>query len=179
MGQSLPGVFSLHSYLSQEAAMISLLVLSVVSLSSAGYFHPGYHGYHHPLVKCERVVEAVTKKLCRIEVEKECVTKTKTFKKFVEYKDSEDCKEIEVCKHALPYHGHFYHKREAEPHHPYYVECEKETKTICKKEPVIEEVSKDFELCRPKPSEVCEDKEIKVPRVVCEEPEAKEEADAE
>merc|ERR1712098_492347 len=72
-------------------------------------------------------VEAVTKKLCRIEVEKECVTKTKTFKKFVEYKDSEDCKEIEVCKHELPlpYHGPFHHKREAEPHHPYFVECEK------------------------------------------------------
>ena len=69
-------------------------------MSSAGYYHPGYHGYHHPLVKCEKVVEVVTKKLCRIEVEKECVTKTKTFKKFVEYKDSEDCKEIEVCKHG-------------------------------------------------------------------------------
>ena len=54
------------------------------------------------------------------------------------------------------------------------MECEKETKTVCRKEPVIEEVSKDFELCRPKPSEVCEDKEIKVPRVVCEEPEKKE-----
>merc|ERR1712241_1215837 len=94
----------------QEAAMISLLVLSVVSLSSAGYFHPGYHGYHHPLVKCERVVETVTKKLCRIEVEKECVTKTKTFKKITGYEDGE-CKEIEVCKHALPYH-HGYLTRE-------------------------------------------------------------------
>merc|ERR1711874_200068 len=172
MGQSLPGVFSLNSHLCQEAAMISL--------SSAGYFHPGYHGYHHPLVKCERVVETVTKKLCRIEVEKECVTKTKTFKKITGYEDGE-CKEIEVCKHALPYHHGYLHKREAEadPHHPYYVECEKETKEVCKKEPVIEEVSKDFELCRPKPSEVCEDKEIKVPSVVCGEPEAKEAEEAE
>merc|ERR1712079_716532 len=171
---------SLYSHLCQEAAMISLLVLSVVSLSSAGYFHPGYHGYHHPLVKCERVVETVTKKLCRIEVEKECVTKTKTFKKITGYEDGE-CQEIEVCKHALPYHHGYLHKREAEadPHHPYYVECEKETKEVCKKEPVIEEVSKDFELCRPKPSEVCEDKEIKVPSVVCGEPEAKEAEDAE
>ena len=67
--------------------------------SSAGYYHHGYHGYHHPLVKCERVVETVTKKLCRIEVEKECVTKTKTFKKITGYEDGE-CKEIEVCKHG-------------------------------------------------------------------------------
>ena len=141
-------------------------------------------------------METVTKKLCRIEVEKECVTKTKTFKKITGYEDGE-CKEIEVCKHgknvvtdtfssdrpplALPYHHGYLHKREAEadPHHPYYVECEKETKEVCKKEPVIEEVSKDFELCRPKPSEVCEDKEIKVPSVVCGEPEAKEAEEAE
>ena len=79
---------------------------------------------------------------------------------------------------ALPYHhGPFYHRRaaeaEAEPH-GYYVECEKETKTVCKKTPVTEEVSKDFELCRPKPTEVCEDKELKVPKIVCEEPEAEE-----
>merc|ERR1712113_625499 len=89
----------------------ALIVCALASVSSAGYYHPGYRGYHHPLVKCEKVVEAVTKKLCRIEVEKECVTKTKTFKKFVEYKDSE------VCKHELPlpYHGPFHHKREAEP----------------------------------------------------------------
>merc|ERR1712165_367091 len=176
MGSHCPGS-SVSSHLCQEAAMISLLVLSVVSLSSAGYFHPGYHGYHHPLVKCERVVETVTKKLCRIEVEKECVTKTKTFKKITGYEDGE-CKEIEVCKHALPYHHGYLHKREAEadPHHPYYVECEKETKEVCKKEPVIEEVSKDFELCHPKPTKVCEDKEIKVPSVVCEEPESEEAA---
>merc|ERR1711910_87995 len=160
--------------------LTALIVCAVASVSSAGYFHPGYHGYHHPLVKCERVVETVTKKLCRIEVEKECVTKTKTFKKITGYEDG-DCKEIEVCKHALPYHHGYLHKREAEadPHHPYYVECEKETKEVCKKEPVIEEVSKDFELCRPKPSEVCEDKEIKVPSVVCGEPEAKEAEEAE
>ena len=78
---------------------------------------------------------------------------------------------------ALPYHGHFYHRRAAEAEadpHGYYVECEKETKTVCKKTPVTEEVSKDFELCRPKPTEVCEDKELKVPNIVCEEPEAEE-----
>ena len=71
---------------------------------------------------------------------------------------------------ALPY---FYHKRaaEADPHGYHHVECEKETKTICKKAPVTEEVSKDFELCRPKPTKVCEDKELKVPNIVCEEPE--------
>ena len=52
------------------------------------------------------------------------------------------------------YHG-YYHKREAEADaHGYYIECEKEMKTVCKKTPVKEEVNKEFELCRPKPNEV-------------------------
>ena len=52
-------------------------------------------------------------------------------------------------------YGYGYHKREAEADadaHGY--AYEKVTKTICKKTPITEEVSKDFELCRPKPSEV-------------------------
>ena len=52
-------------------------------------------------------------------------------------------------------YGYGYHKREAEAEadaHGY--AYEKVTKTICKKTPITEEVSKDFELCRPKPSEV-------------------------
>merc|ERR1712141_494880 len=154
---------------SAQLTMITARLLLVFSLVAAVSSH-GYYGYHHPHVKCTRVLETVTKKLCRYDLEKECVTKTKTFTKITGYEDT-DCKEIEVCKHALPYH----HRRaaEAEPH-GYYVECEKETKTVCKKAPVTEEVSKDFELCRPKPTEVCEDKELKVPKIVCEEPEAEE-----
>lgn len=51
-------------------------------------------------------------------------------------------------------YGYGYHKREAEADAHGYA-YEKVTKTICKKTPITEEVSKDFELCRPKPSEVC------------------------
>merc|ERR1711872_396126 len=149
---------------------LAVLINNILSLH---YYHPGYHGYHGYHPKCSTQLEVVTKKLCRIEVEKECTTKTKTYTKITGYEDT-DCKEIEVCKHAIYHHGPgFYHKREAEAdagHLGYAIECEKETKTVCKKKPVTEEVSKDFELCRPKPNEVCEDKEIKVPRVICEEP---------
>ena len=39
----------------------------------------------------------MTKTLCRVEVEKECETKTKTFTKITGYEDT-DCKEIELKK---------------------------------------------------------------------------------
>merc|ERR1711963_1379652 len=147
-----------------------LFGLFINSISSAHFYGGfGYHGYH---AKCERQLEVVTKKFCRIEVEKECETNTK----ITGYEDT-DCKEIEVCKHAIYHHGPGFYKREAEAEAGHFgyaaIECEKETKTVCKKKPTTEEVSKDFELCRPKPNEVCEDKEIKVPRVICEDPEEK------
>merc|ERR1711993_37056 len=135
-------------HLTMTTARLLLVFSLAAAVSSHGYYH---HGYHHPHVKCTRVLETITKNLCRYDVEKECVTKTKTFVKITGYEDT-DCKEIEVCKHALPYHhGPFYHKRAAEAEadpHGYYVKCEKEMKTVCKKKPVTEEVSKDFELCR-------------------------------
>merc|ERR1712112_189503 len=150
--------------------VLAVLINNVLSLH---YYHPGYHGYHGYHPKCSTQLEVVTKKLCRIEVEKECSTKTKTFVKITGYEDT-DCKEIEVCKHGYHYGPGYYGKRaaeaDAEPH-GYVYECEKETKSICKKKPVTEEVSKDFELCRPKPNEVCEDKEIKVPKLICEDEE--------
>ena len=48
------------------------------------------------------------------------------------------------------YHGyHGYHgKREA--HAP--VECEKETKEICKKVPIKEDITKDIEFCKGTPN---------------------------
>merc|ERR1719500_789139 len=64
-------------------------------------------------------------------------------------------------------------KREA--HAP--VECEKETKEICKKVPIKEDITKDIEFCKGTPKKVCEDKEVKIPKITCEEPE--EEAAAE
>merc|ERR1712029_1271846 len=149
-----------------------LFGLFINSISSAHFYGGfGYHGYH---AKCERQLEVVTKKFCRIEVEKECETKTKTYTKITGHGDT-DCKEIEVCKHAIYHHGPGFDKRaaEAEAGHFGYaaIECEKETKTVCKKKPTTEKVSKDFELCRPKPNEVCEDKEIKVPKLICEDEE--------
>ena len=61
------------------------------------FFHPGYHGYHGYHPKCTTELEAVTKTLCRIEVEKECETKTKTYTKITGYEDT-DCKEVEFKK---------------------------------------------------------------------------------
>merc|ERR1712055_241963 len=67
----------------------------------------------------------------------------------------------------------FHHKRSAEPHYGH-IECEKETKEVCKKEPVVEEKSKDFELCHLEPKKVCEEKTFKVPTLDCEEEEKEE-----
>merc|ERR1739838_630306 len=137
--------------------LFGLLVNTISSVPAPGHFIPGYHyGYHGYHPKCTTELEAVTKTLCRVEVEKECETKTKTFTKITGYEDT-DCKEIELKKPVYHGYGYGYHKREAEADadaHGY----------------AYEKVSKDFELCRPKPSEVCEEKEIKVPRLVCEEP---------
>merc|ERR1712179_141587 len=147
-----------------QGLLFGLLVNTITSVPAPGhFFHHGYHGYHGYHPKCT--------------TELECETKTKTYTKITGYEDT-DCTEVEFKK---PVHvGYGYHKREAEAEadaHGY--AYEKVTKTICKKTPITEEVSKDFELCRPKPSEVCEDKEIKVPKLVCEEPVEKEAADVE
>merc|ERR1712113_224053 len=87
-----------------------LFGLFINSISSAHFYGGfGYHGYH---AKCERQLEVVTKKFCRIEVEKECETKTKTYTKITGYEDT-DCKEIEVKKPVYHGYGYGYHKREA------------------------------------------------------------------
>merc|ERR1711899_604444 len=54
-------------------------------------------------------------------------------------------------------------------------ECKEETKEVCKKEPVVEEKSKDFELCHLEPKKVCEEKTFKIPTLHCEEEEEAEE----
>ena len=46
---------------------------------------------------------------------------------------------------------------------------------VCKKEPVVEEKSKDFELCHLEPKKVCEEKTFKIPTLHCEEEEEAEE----
>merc|ERR1712137_1218392 len=140
-----------------QGLLFGLFVNTISSVPAPGhFFHHGYHGYHGYHPKCTTELEAVTKTLCRIEGEKECETKTKTYTKITGYEDT-DCKEVEFKKPVHVGYGYGYHKREAEAEadaHGY----------------AYEKVSKDFELCRPKPSEVCEDKEIKVPKLVCEDP---------
>merc|ERR1711936_1113385 len=126
---------------------------------------PGTLYFHHHYHKCTKEIETITKNLCRLEFEKSCETKTKTFVKITGYEDT-DCKEIEVCKYPHGYHG----KREAHA----VVECEKETKEICKKVPIKEDVTKDIEFCKAVPTKVCEDKELKVPKITCQEKEKEE-----
>merc|ERR1712055_380881 len=114
----------------------------------------GHHVYHGP--PCKHAFVEETKEVCHIEPEKVCETKTRTYK------------EIEVCK----FPG-FHHKRSADPHYGH-IEGEKETKEVCKKEPVVEEKTKEFELCHLEPKKVCEEKTFKVPTLDCEEEEKEE-----
>ena len=112
-----------------------------------------------------------TKEICHLKPNRVCETKTQTYKVVTGYEDGE-CKEIEVCKFPGFHHRR---RRSAEPGPHYgHIECEKETKEVCKKEPVVEEKSKDFELCHIEPEKVCEEKTIKVPTLDCEEEEEEE-----
>jgi len=150
--------------------MFVVLVSQVLgSPFGPGYGHHGYGYLHHG---CKKELKAVMKKFCSIKYEKECTTETKTFTKITGFEDGE-CKEIEVCKYG-PVGPYGYHKRSAQPHGYVVPKCEKEMKKVCKKVPVKEEVSKEFELCRPAPKEKCEEKEIQVPTLNCEEKEGKE-----
>merc|ERR1712088_502945 len=124
----------------------------------------GHHVYHGP--PCKHAFVEETKEICHLKPNRVCETKTQTYKVVTGYEDGE-CKEIEVCKFPGFHHRR---RRSAEPGPHYgHIECEKETKEVCKKEPVVEEKSKDFELCHIEPEKVCEEKTIKVPTLDCEE----------
>ena len=145
--------------------------LASVCLAEADPFVYFGQGRHGPL--CTQALEEQTKEVCYYEPEKVCETKTYTYKVITGEEDGE-CKEVEVCKNSG------FHKRSAEPFYGYgygygFVECEKETREVCRKEPIVEEKSKDRELCRLQPKKVCEEKTFKVPRLVCEELEEEEE----
>merc|ERR1719250_372552 len=144
---------------------IVLQFLVLLASLSAVLSSPFRHGYHHgPIIayahpKCTKTLEKVTKELCRIELEKSCTTETKTFTKITGFEKGH-CKEIEVCKygHGFPIHHSYHGKRSASP--GYIVpKCEKVTKEICK----------EIDLCTRSPKKVCEEKEINVPKIVCEE----------
>merc|ERR1711973_34458 len=151
-----------------------LLVALLVSLASTGLGHvPFHHGpplLHHPyhLVAapiCKLEFEKVTKEFCHVTPKRVCETKTHEYK-VVTGHEKEDCKEIEVC---APLH----HRRRRSPHgiighgHPVHA-CVKETKEVCKVVPKVEEKSEDVELCHIEPEKVCEEKEVEVPKHVCE-----------
>merc|ERR1719228_2250188 len=130
-----------------------------------GYLHHG-HGYIHHGPICTHELEEVEKEFCYYDhPEKVCETKTQTYKIVTGYEKGE-CEEVEVCKYP-----HWRKRRaagaEPGPHYGYNIECEKDTKEVCKQEPVIEEKSQDLELCRYEPKRVCEDKVVKVPKLVC------------
>merc|ERR1711892_809008 len=156
-------------YSMQVLALLSALVSSALCLPAAEpQLYGAVHGYHHVPTPCKYSLETATKNLCRLEPEKVCETKTQTYTKITGYEKG-DCKEIEVCKAPV-----WRKRRSAEPSadaygYGYHVvpKCEKETKEICKSVPTTEEVSKDLEWCYYKPKKVCEDVEVKVPKVDC------------
>merc|ERR1712176_269048 len=181
MGRQLGKSHGASSYKMKVLALTSLLSCWTVSSSPSPDPHRlygAYHAYHSPLL-CKHSLETTMKELCRLEPEKVCETKTRTYKKLTGYEKGE-CKEIEVCKppvwrrrrsaepeadawHGYPgypgYYGYYgYHALPA---------CEKETKEVCRQVPNIEEVSKDVEWCYYKPKKVCEEVEVKVPKVDC------------
>merc|ERR1711936_735 len=154
----------------QAFLLTSLLAAAFAAPSAEPKADPygfyGHHLYHGP--PCKHAFVEETKEVCHIEPEKVCETKTRTYKVVTGYEDGE-CKEIEVCK--FPHHKR---RRSAEPEPHYgvkFIECEKETKEVCKKEPVVEEKSKDFELCHLEPKKVCEEKTFKIPTLHFEEEE--------
>merc|ERR1712105_19226 len=141
-------------FLSRSSTQNNMQAFLLASMLAAAFAAPsaepkadaygfyGHHLYHGP--PCQHAFVEETKEVCHIEPEKVCETKTRTYKVITGYEDGE-CKEIEVCK----FPGFHHRKRSAEPHG--YIECEKETKEVCKKEPVVEEKSKDFEICHLSP----------------------------
>merc|ERR1712183_92659 len=145
----------------QLAALITLAGCSVASPVGYGHHLP----YLHP--KCKEEVETITKKFCRVEIERTCTMETiKLGVKITGYEKGE-CKEV---THCLPTHG-YHGKREAVADPGYgHLGCEKVTQEICQQVPVTEEVSEDVEVCKGTPKEVCEDVEVKVPKIKCEEP---------
>jgi len=143
------------------------LLATTTALPSFVFFGRGHGGYSgHRVPHCIHQLEEVEREVCRYEPERMCETKTQTYKVITGYEKG-DCKEIEVCRPS------FYHKREASGYG--YIECEKEKKEVCKREPTIEEKEKEYEVCRYERKEVCEMKTVKVPQLLCEDIEEKKE----
>merc|ERR1711909_203376 len=143
------------------------LLATTTALPSFVFFGRGHGGYSgHRVPHCIHQLEDGEREVCRYEPERMCETKTQTYKVITGYEKG-DCKEIEVCRPS------FYHKREASGYG--YIECEKEKKEVCKREPTVEEKEKEYEVCRYERKEVCEMKTVKVPQLLCEDIEEKKE----
>merc|ERR1712059_117490 len=143
------------------ALLATVALVAGVPVADPDPYGYGYgHVYHAPVL-CKHSLETITKELCRLEPEKVCETKTKTYTKITGFEKG-DCKEIEVCKAPV-----WRKRRAADPHGYIVPACEKETKEICRTVPTTEEVSKDLEWCYYKPKKVCKDVEVKVPKVDC------------
>ena len=161
---------TIYHFPHSQVLLLPSLVATALAAPSAKAGPHGFYGhvYHGP--PCTHVLVEKTKEVCYYEPEKKCETKTSTYKVITGYEKGE-CKEVEVCKHPL-----WRRRRAAEPKAHYgYIECEKETKEVCKQEPVVEEKTEDHELCHFTPKKVCEEKTFKVPTLACEEEEKEEE----
>ena len=144
-----------------------LLAISAVVHGSPHDLHHHHpldfpYAHHFPAPLCKHEVESVTKEFCHIKPKRVCETKTHEFKVVTGHEKGE-CKQVEVCKHPA-------WRRRRSPHdfHHEHTECEKEMKEVCKVVPTVEEKSEDFEVCRLEPEKVCEEKEVQIPKLVCE-----------
>merc|ERR1712061_333510 len=136
-----------------QALVLASMVAAAIAAPSAEpkadpYGFYGHHVYHGP--PCKHAFVEETKEICHLKPNRVCETKTQTYKVVTGYEDGE-CKEVEVCK----FPGFHHRRRRAAEPGPHYghIECEKETKEVCKKEPVVEEKSKDI------PTLDCEEEE--------------------
>merc|ERR1711892_1246393 len=82
-------------YIMQVLALLSALVSSALCLPVAEpHLYGAVHGYHHVPTPCKYSLETATKNLCRVEPEKVCETKTKTYTKITGYEKETK----EICK---------------------------------------------------------------------------------
>merc|ERR1711936_412300 len=184
MGQSaaansrLPELLKRREKVYQLSIMFWILILASVAPGGFGHLPLPHIGHHHlelhhlPGPICKLEFEKVTKEFCHLKPKRVCETKTHEYK-VVTGHEKGDCKEIEVCK---PLH----YRRRRSPHgfldHPYHeCETEKEKKEVCAVVPTVEEKSDEVEHCHIEPEKVCEEKEVEVPKHVCED----EDSDAE
>merc|ERR1712179_409494 len=94
------------------------LLATTTALPSFVFFGRGHGGYSgHRVPHCIHQLEDVEREVCRYEPERMCETKTQTYKVITGYD-----------------------KREASGYG--YIECEKEKKEVCKREPTVEEKEK-------------------------------------